>query len=143
MSFWILDTDHVSAVLRGNQSVINRAAQQHPNVVITIITVQELFNGWIGKINQTSDTRKLVNLYSKLTQTIDLIKAVQVLNFDNSANQVYESLRQQFPVLARKRIEKDLRIASICLAQNAILVTRNTQDFALIPNLILENWFEC
>jgi predicted nucleic acid-binding protein len=34
----------------------------------------------------------------------------------------------------------DLRIAAIALAQSAILVTRNTQDFIDIENLNLENW---
>ncbi len=34
----------------------------------------------------------------------------------------------------------DLRIAAIALANNATLVTRNTQDFIEIENLTLENW---
>ena len=41
--------------------------------------------------------------------------------------------------------EFDLQIASIAIANNMILVTRNTKDFAQISsvsNLMLENWWE-
>jgi len=142
MSLWILDTDHVSAVLRGNDRIIQKATQHYPHAVITIVTVQELFNGWIAKINQTTDSKRLVNLYGKLNQTLDLFEAVAVLNFDETARRIYEELRGRSPILKRKRFEKDLRIASICLANDAIMVTRNTKDFILIPNLVLENWFD-
>ncbi|MGK7896083.1 MAG: hypothetical protein AB4372_21340 [Xenococcus sp. (in: cyanobacteria)] len=45
MSLWILDTDHVSLFLAGNESVMTHVAEYSDNVAITIITVQELFNG--------------------------------------------------------------------------------------------------
>jgi tRNA(fMet)-specific endonuclease VapC len=34
----------------------------------------------------------------------------------------------------------DLRIASIVLACDAILVTRNASDFRRVPGLRIENW---
>ncbi len=34
----------------------------------------------------------------------------------------------------------DLHIAAIVLAHNALLITRNLQDFQRIPNLRLEDW---
>lgn len=51
MSVYILDTDHVSLLLQGNQAVISKVAQVYPNLAITIVTVQEIFNGWVVKIN--------------------------------------------------------------------------------------------
>ena len=34
----------------------------------------------------------------------------------------------------------DLKIASIALANNATLLTRNLSDFSKIPNLRIEDW---
>jgi tRNA(fMet)-specific endonuclease VapC len=45
MTLFILDTDAASLFLAGNQKLIDRVTQEVPNVVTTIITVQELFNG--------------------------------------------------------------------------------------------------
>ena len=36
----------------------------------------------------------------------------------------------------------DLKIASIALAANATLLSRNLRDFQRIPNLSVENWLE-
>ncbi len=44
--------------------------------------------------------------------------------------------------LAKKRLEKDLRIASIAIIQNATVVTRNYKDFSQVPNLQIENWVD-
>lgn len=35
---------------------------------------------------------------------------------------------------------KDLRIASIVLANNATLLTRNNRDFSRVPDLRSEDW---
>jgi tRNA(fMet)-specific endonuclease VapC len=36
----------------------------------------------------------------------------------------------------------DLKIASIALAHDATLLTRNTRDFAQVPGLRIENWLD-
>lgn len=66
MSLYILDTDHVSLLLQGNQAVKSKVTQIYPNLAITIVTVQEIFNGWVVKINDRAESGNLVNLYTKL-----------------------------------------------------------------------------
>ncbi len=66
MSLWILDTDHASLFLSGNQSVIAQVAKHSSNIAITVITVQELFNGWIGRLNDHTQVNNLSHLYTKL-----------------------------------------------------------------------------
>jgi tRNA(fMet)-specific endonuclease VapC len=77
-----------------------------------------------------------------LWSTTEFIKVITVLNFDIRAENCYKLLRQNSKALAKKRIEKDLRIASIALTQNAIIATRNYKDFSQIPNLKIEDWSE-
>ncbi len=139
MSSWILDTDHASLFLAGNKSIIAEVAKHSNDVAITVITVQELFNGWAGRLNDPAQAKNLVHLYTKLWKTTEFFKVITILNFEEDCENTYQTLRQN-KALAKKRIEKDLRIASIALAQNATIVTRNYKDFSQIPNLNIENW---
>jgi len=140
MSLWILDTDHASLFLAGNKSIIASVAKHSNNIAITVITVQELFNGWTGRLNNSTQANNLTHLYTKLWETTEFFKVITILNFDKDAENLCQILRQSSNTLAKKRIEKDLRIASIALAQNATIVTRNYKDFSQIPNLKIENW---
>jgi tRNA(fMet)-specific endonuclease VapC len=142
MTLWILDTDHTSLFLAGNKSIIAQIAKHSENVAITIITVQELFNGWNGKLNDPRQASNLSNLYTKLWKTTEFFKIITILNFDLDAENYYNRLRQNNRNLAKKKLEKDLRIASIALVQNATVVTRNYKDFSQVPNLQIENWVD-
>ncbi|MBW4603005.1 MAG: type II toxin-antitoxin system VapC family toxin [Calothrix sp. FI2-JRJ7] len=142
MSLWILDTDHASLFLAGNKSITAQVDKYSKNVAITVVTVQELFNGWVGRLNNPAQAQKITQLYTKLWETTEFIRVITVLNFDANAENCYQMLRQSSKNLAKNRIEKDLRIASITLTQNAIIVTRNYKDFSQIPNLKIENWEE-
>ena len=73
-------------------------------------------------------------------KTTEFFKVITILNFDRDAESCYNNLRQKNRALAKRRLEKDLRIASIALVQNATVVTRNYQDFVQVPNLTIENW---
>ena len=132
----------VSLFLSGNKSVIAQVVEHSENIAITIITVQELFNGWNGKLNDPRQANNLSNLYTKLWKTTEFFKIITILNFDRDAEACYNNLRQNNSTLAKKKLEKDLRIASITLMQNAIVVTRNHKDFSQVPNLQLENWVD-
>ena len=142
MTWWILDTDHTSLFLAGNRSIISQVAEHSDNIAITIITVQELFNGWNGKLNDPRQANNLSNLYTKLWTTTEFFKVTTILNFNRDAENCYNDLRQKNRNLAKKRLEKDLRIASIALTQNAIVVTRNHKDFSQVSNLQIENWVD-
>ena len=60
MNRWLLDTDHVSLFL-GKHPLVTRQIHKHgANIAITIVTVQELFNGWIARINSETQISNLV-----------------------------------------------------------------------------------
>lgn len=140
MSGFILDTDHVSLWLQGHPSISSKAAQLPSNIAMTIVTVQELFNGWVVKINNPAEASNLVKLYTKFWTTLAFLRDVQILNFDAAADERYRHLLREHPVLRKNRIQKDVRIAAIALSVNGILITRNQRDFSQIPNLVIEDW---
>jgi tRNA(fMet)-specific endonuclease VapC len=57
---WILDTDHVSLMLRNNRAVTDRLDLVRSQTSVSIITVQEVFNGWVGQLNQPQNNRELL-----------------------------------------------------------------------------------
>ncbi len=137
---FILDTDHVSFWLRGNPLVQARTIQAGQNVATTVVSVQELFNGWAGRINNLVGQETLVFAYTNLWQTTEFIRAFPVMNFDQAADDCYLRLLQGNPPLQKQRLRQDMRIAAIALSLGATVVTRNRKDFGLVPGLAIVDW---
>jgi tRNA(fMet)-specific endonuclease VapC len=135
-----LDTDHVSLWLENHPVVRAKTAVSADELAITIVTVQELFNGWAGRLNDPAEAKRQVSLYAKLSRVVRYLQAVVVLDFDESADQCFRQLLTAHPQLRKNRLQKDMRIAAIALAQNAIVITRNHRDFSQVPGLSFEDW---
>jgi tRNA(fMet)-specific endonuclease VapC len=58
-----------------------------------------------------------------------------VLDTNHVSEFFMKSLRQQVGT-------QDLKIACICLAHDATLLTRNLADFKPVPGLRVENWLD-
>ncbi|MBR8833329.1 MAG: type II toxin-antitoxin system VapC family toxin [Stigonema ocellatum SAG 48.90 = DSM 106950] len=138
MSLHILDTDHVSLILYNHSLVIANAAQHQ--IAVTVITVQELFNGWIGRINDPSLVNNLPALYTKLWTTVKYLQTVEMLNFTPEADTCLKQLLKDNPLLRKNRLQKDMRIAAIALSLNATVVTRNQRDYEQVPDLAIIDW---
>ena len=138
MSLYILDTDHVSLILSNHPQVTSNAAQHQ--IAISIVTVQELFNGWMGRINEPSQINNLPALYSKLSFTIKYLQTVKILDFTVETDECLKNLLRANPPLRKNRLQKDMRIAAIALSLNLPIATRNRRDFELVPNLQIIDW---
>ena len=69
----------------------------------------------------------------------------EIIPFDASCASIYSDLAQKLKQNGTPTPQFDLLIAATAIANNLILVTRNTQDFeviAKVSNLMMENWFE-
>ena len=139
MAKLILDTDHVSLILRGDNKLRERAVRE-AYLSITVVTFQEVFNGWTTRINQAKPDEDFVALYSRLHSAIDYFKQTEILNFDSDSDMVFRSLLKNNPSLRKARLQRDMRIAAIALANDATIVTRNTKDFTQVPSLKVIDW---
>jgi tRNA(fMet)-specific endonuclease VapC len=135
---YILDTDHVSLILFNHPQVTAIAAQHQ--VAVTIITVQELFNGRVGRANDPSQINRLPALYSKLWITMKYLQTVEILDFTPAADDCLRQLLKEQPSLRKSRLQKDMRIAAIALSLDVALVTRNRKDFEQVPGIKLVDW---
>ena len=78
----------------------------------------------------------LAAVYERMAQTVVFLGHLPIISFTVPAIDCYESLKR----LKLKVKKTDLRIAAIAREHNAILVSRNSRDFARIPGLRLEDW---
>ena len=97
MCQYILDTDHVSLILYSHPQVTANTALHQ--IAVTVVTVQELFNGWIGRINDPSLVHNLPALYSKLWTTAKYLQTVEILDFTPEADTCLKRLLKENPPL--------------------------------------------
>jgi len=137
MTLYVHDTDHLTLYRHGQPAVVRRVESiPADQLAVTIITVEEQLGGWYAQLRQARTADKLTRAYAGLFDVAEGIRRVGVLPFPAPAVQRYLELRKQFPRLGKL----DLAIAAIVLDCGGILVTRNTRDFAPIPQLRLEDW---
>ena len=134
---YILDTDHVSLLQRGNTHVLAHLA--HVSIdqrAVTIITVTEQIQGRLAVIHQARSEVEVAAGDQRLQETMTFYALIRVLPYDAEAQAQFAQVRRQ-----RVRIgTQDLRIAAITLSRQATLVTRNTRDFAKVPALNIVDW---
>ena len=126
-----LDTSIVIDIFRGDSALKKKLMQfQGQKFCITSITLCELFKGaWKSK-----DKEQAVQLIT------DFYKSVEVLNFDVASANLFGLNNNILEKKGSKIPEADLMIASLTMANNKILVTRDTKHFKKIPELNVEVW---
>lgn len=134
---YLLDTDHISLLQRGNADVRSRLLQVDvPNRCVTVISLAEQMQGRLAVIRRASSETEAARGFQRLYETMAFYQSVTVLPYDQKAAEEFNRLRT-----ARVRIgTQDLRIAAIALSQNAALVTRNRRDFQQVASLTFVDW---
>ena len=136
----VLDTDHVGELQLGTSQAArelrDRLSAADDTVATTIITVEEQMRGWLAVVHGQRDPRRQISSYLRLQKLFGFFAAWRVLPWDAPAVAVFERLQR-----TRTRIgTMDLKIASIALASDAMLLSRNLRDFEKVPELRVEDW---
>ena len=135
----VLDTDHLVEFDRG--SAAGMALQQKledaaDEVATTIISAEEQFRGWLAQIHRQRHPHEQIAAYQRLQRRIEFFAAWHLLPWDTDAVDIFQALHRQ-----RIRVgTMDLKIASIVLAHDATLLSRNLRDFQQVPSLRVEDW---
>ncbi|MCL5957978.1 MAG: type II toxin-antitoxin system VapC family toxin [Chloroflexi bacterium] len=134
MASYLLDTNHVSKVLDGNQALHQRlmvASQQGDEVGISTTVLGELYFAAYASERQEQNRRRIEQL----------IAQVQVWTFDNDAAKEFGVIRAELRRKGKPIPPMDAQIAAVARTQGLTVVTAD-QHFAFVDNLPVENWLE-
>ncbi len=139
--FAILDTNHYTALIAEGpmaDRLKQHALEQQADLFITVITVQEVTQGWLSHINNQKAGRDQIYGYRRFRRTVDRLASITILDFDEEAAEEFQRLQSQRLGVGTM----DLKIAAIALSHDALLLSRNLVDFEKVPGLRVENWLD-
>lgn len=137
----MLDTDHVTILHRQIQPAYDQLAARLEQIApddisTTIITFQEQAQGWLAYVNRARTSPQVVHAYAEREAMQRSFCKMNILSFTREAQQQFTALRKQ-----RVRIPTmDLRIASIAIATDSTLLSRNLRHFQQVAGLSVEDW---
>lgn len=134
------DTDVLTDIAKRVPQVLTRAAAVPPDQrFVPVVVAEEVLRGQLASVRAAQSGGGRVTFeraYAYLEETLRALKDAQLLSYTNTADALFIAWRA-----ARLKVGvQDLRIAAICIAHGAKLVTRNARDYARVPGLNLEVW---
>jgi tRNA(fMet)-specific endonuclease VapC len=136
---FVLDSDILSLYHHGHERIQSRLSScAASEVAVTIVSHAEIMKARYEYLLKAANRAELQIAQQWIENSIGLLSSLQTLKLDDLAIDQFETLLQ---MRGFRRIGRaDILIASIVLAHDATLVTRNVRDFSRIPRLRYENW---
>jgi len=135
----VLDTDHLTELgyrTGPGLRLETRLHQTKQDTVITVVTAEEAMKGRLARLAVTSDVAEQVAGYQHFARTIQFVAEFTLLPWDDESAARFKDFRRQGIRIGTA----DLKIACIAIEHDALLLTRNTVDFAKVPGLRFEDW---
>ena len=136
----LLDTDHFSVVVDARHAsharLVDQLRRANDAVALPIVAVEEQLRAWLAQVRRIHDVKKQVYPYDRLIRLVDTLRQWDIARWNESAADIFAGLRSE-----RIRIgTQDLKIASIALHMDALLLSANRRDFEKVPGLRVEDW---
>jgi len=130
----LIDTNIVSAFMRGNSQVICKIEEyleKHDTLTISIITYYEIMRG-IKALSSKTKVKAFHEFMSACNiEELDLLIA-------EKAADIYDELRRTGKLVE----DADILIAATAMKHGMVVVTDNTEHFKRIRGLKVENWLK-
>jgi tRNA(fMet)-specific endonuclease VapC len=138
----LLDTDHLTAfgfpTSQRYRVLAERLDGVGEPVSTTIVNAEEQVRGWLAVISRAGNVRTQIPHYQRLTWLFEFLGRLRLVTLDGRAAEEFERQRK-----ARVRIgTNDLKIASIAIVNDALLLSANLRDFRQVSGLRIENWLD-
>ncbi len=126
---YVLDTNAVIALMKGDQRFIAKIKQYAPtDICITSITLHELYYGACKSQSRAENLAR-----------IEALK-LEVLPFDEQDALSAGAIRASLAAAGTPIGPLDVLIAGAALARDLMLVTHNTREFERVADLRLADW---
>jgi tRNA(fMet)-specific endonuclease VapC len=128
----LLDTDILSALMRGTPSVLTRAKQyltKHAEFTFSLITRYEILRGL--KAKHASTQLMAFDAFCFQNKVLPMTDAIIV-----HAADIYAELYSRGQLIS----DADILIAATAREHDLVLATNNTSHFDRIPGLLIDNW---
>jgi len=134
------DTDVLTEILLGNAAFVARATLiPMREQGVPVIVIEEIMRGRLNVLRQAEAGRAnatITRAYELFEETFRDFRRLHILSHTTQAEALYQQWRQQGIRMATH----DLRIAALCVAHAARLISRNRRDFERVPGLMVEFW---
>ncbi len=137
----VFDTNHIRELVEEGllgRRLLARINEGQADVFTCIVVTEESIRGWFALLNREKPGHDQLDAYLELKRSIETLTHFDILGFDREAADEFVKLRKLLPRVGTM----DLKIAAICIAHDATLLTRNLVDFVQVPGLRVENWLE-
>jgi len=128
---YLLDTDTVIYILKGNPAVAEQLGQHlHDPMKISVVTYMELYYGAYKSQRVTANASRI----KALGQSIEMAP------INAAVAETFGMIKASLESGGNRLDDFDLAIAATALSYNLTLVTNNTDHFSRIDGLRFENW---
>jgi tRNA(fMet)-specific endonuclease VapC len=131
---YLFDTDILSNIVKRNPSqiLLEKLGTLPKELQYTSsINIGEIYYG----ANRSSRKDQIINAFEER-----VFPNVHIVGFDETSGKLFGELKAELEKQGIVCSEPDLRIASIAIQHDFILITGNTKHFQKIPALSMENW---
>jgi tRNA(fMet)-specific endonuclease VapC len=143
VTVYLLDTDTFSEYLNedtlpeSEAPITRRIAALTPGqVIICAVTLAEVMRGMLNLLQRMEKADKDAVGYAALVRADYGIHRFFIAPYSDAAHAHFLG----FTPAVRRLGRPDCQIAAIALANNYIVVTRNTRHFSQIPGVLFEDW---
>jgi len=137
----VLDTNHFTELVRDSsvgQRLRVRLKDRQVSAFTTVVNAQEITEGWCALINRQSAGELQVKAYAQFQHSLELMMELNLFPFDSASAVLFHKLHATHRHIGTM----DLKIASICMTHDTLLLSRNLLDFEKVPGLRVENWLD-